>query len=87
MEGSCARTSSIVRLSQKRHLFAVALVHVDVHTVDREITTSWSRVWHEPEEFCAVLVPFHRVQIFTVEIVLALQGYLVQSWIRYVWHL
>lgn len=65
------RTSSIVRLSQQRHLFAVALVHVNVYSINGEITARRSRAWHEPEELSPVLVPFHGIQILTAQIVFA----------------
>lgn len=63
--------SPIVRLSQQRYLFAIALVHVHVHPFQLEITTRRLRVGHKPEELRAILVPLHGVQFLAVQIVLA----------------
>lgn len=65
------QTSPIVRLSQQRYLFAIALVHVHVHPFQLEITTRRLRVGHKPEELRAILVPLHGVQFLAVQIVLA----------------
>lgn len=80
------QTSPIVRLSQQRHLFAIALVHVHVHPFQLEITTGRPRAGHKPEELRAILVPLHRVQFLPVQIVLASERHLFPSRVSYTRH-
>lgn len=80
------QTSPIVRLSQQRHLFAIAPVHVYVHPFQLEITTGRPRAGHKPEELRAILVPLHRVQFLPVQIVLASERHLFPSRVSYTRH-
>lgn len=80
------QTSPIVRLSQQRHLFAIALVHVHVHPFQLEITTRRPRAGHKPEELQAILVPLHGVQFLAVQIVLASERHFFPPRIGYTRH-
>lgn len=80
------QTSPIVRLSQQRHLFAIALVHVHVHPFQLEITTGRPRAGHKPEELRAILVPLHGVQFLAVQIVLASQRHFFPPRVGYTRH-